>query len=311
GDIPAIGQGRFATITALDVTAVLQESYPELMGRSLKFEVIVDSDNTIVESNEDNNTAYQYFDTPEIRPDLSVRNLGIVEGEILDGTMNFDLEFDYALNGVFERHGDIGYKVVVYSTSTPGVEFIISEGQIPYTQSVATGHIVIEDAGQSIYTGSGFDFGDDFEFRVEIDHDQLVSETNENNNTDTLGEFLPDIVTDAFVTGTSISDLPDEDSFIFTATLGGNNNLSATIDYNVVAVDQTTGDIYSIASGTSGLDMAGESEIIEIQNLRALLDDAGAASDLRNYVITAALDPENLLVESFEFNNSGSALIEL
>jgi len=188
---------------------------------------------------------------------------------------------------------------------------MISEGQIPYTQSVVTGHIVIEDAGQSIYTGSDFDFGNDFEFRVEIDHDQLISETNENNNTDTLGEFLPNIVTDAFITGAAISDPSENDAFIFTATLGGNNNLSTTIDYNVVAVDQTTGDIYSIASGTSGLDMAGESEIIEIQNLRALLDDAGAASDLRNYVITAALDPENLLVESFEFNNSGSVLIEL
>ncbi|WP_282096746.1 hypothetical protein, partial [Epibacterium ulvae] len=274
-------------------------------------EVIVDSDNIIVESNEDNNAASRVFNTPEIRPDLSVRNLAMVEGEILDGTMNFDLEFDYALNGVFQRHGDIGYKVIVYSTSTPGVEFMISEGQIPYTQSVVTGHIVIEDAGQSIYTGSGFDFGDDFEFRVEIDHDQLVSETNENNNTDILAEFLPNIVTDAFITGAAISDPSEDDAFIFTATLGGNNNLSTTIDYNVVAVDQTTGDIYSIASGTSGLDMAGESEIIEIQDLRALLDDAGAASDLRNYVITAALDPENLLSESFEFNNSGSALIEL
>ncbi|WP_282093226.1 hypothetical protein [Epibacterium ulvae] len=35
GDIPAVGQGRFATITALDVTAVLQESYPELMGSGI------------------------------------------------------------------------------------------------------------------------------------------------------------------------------------------------------------------------------------------------------------------------------------
>ncbi|MDA5555682.1 CARDB domain-containing protein [Shimia sp. MMG029] len=311
GDIPAIGQNRSVTITARDVTAVLQESYPELMGLDLQFKITVDSDDIIVESNENNNTASRVFDIPEIRPDLSVKNLALIGGEVIDGIKNFDLEFDYTLNGVFERHGDIGYKVVVYSTNTPDAEFVISEGQIPYTQSVVAGNIVIEDVGRSIYTGSGFDLGDDFEFRVEIDHDQLVSESNENNNFDTLEEFLPNIITDAYVTGASVSDLSEGDSFVFTATLGGNNNLSTTIDYDVVAVDQTTGEIYSIASATSGLDTAGESEVIEIQNLRALLDDAGAPDGPRDYVITAILDPENLIVESFEFNNSGSALYDL
>ncbi|WP_282096844.1 CARDB domain-containing protein, partial [Epibacterium ulvae] len=95
GDIPAIGQGSTKTITALNVTDVLQESYPELMGRGLQFEVIVDSDNIIVESNEDNNAASRVFNIPHLDPDLTVtRNtIKLLGDRVSNGVHEANLQF--------------------------------------------------------------------------------------------------------------------------------------------------------------------------------------------------------------------------
>jgi len=307
GEIPAIATGGFAWIDAYNVTAVIQAEYPELLGRKGFFELTVDSDDILAELDETNNVVDKPVLLPVIKPDFSVSNLQVSQGAVLDGEYPVEVSFDYDIQKYKAAYDGITYSVVARPQDGSGQAIVLETATIFPEAANETGHISLGDV-YPLLEGANAPFGTNFVFEVVIDHEDSVSETDETNNTATTTLHLQKVITDAYVT--SANYVAEDDSFVFVASLGGSNNLSDPLTYSIKATNLSDGSIYDLAEGVTTVDEGGESQFIEIEDLTDLLLQHTSLGDGPEIVLTAIVDPADVLEELAEFNNSGSDLFE-
>ncbi|WP_412550349.1 CARDB domain-containing protein [Shimia sp. MIT910701] len=311
GGLSKLNPGQSAQVRAQFNHDEIYANYPELIGQSLTYEVRLDSGNIIAETDETNNTmTFVGQPLPDMPADLAVQQVSITEEGVLDGVMQASLQFDYSIVDLRAFHGAVNYQVELIA---PGetVGTVFATGVIAAPVGNSSGSITIPDVAAQIY-GLGQDaLNETYEFRVTLDPQNTISETNENNNTGVAELYAPVILPDAYVTeARSVLQADGSESFVFKASLGGNDVLSGPVDYQIVASAENGGPVLVLETGNTTLFAGGDTQVIQLDDLSEALFAAGANAN-ESYVFTAILDHSNSLEEFNEFNNFGSEVFDL
>ncbi|MBO9408392.1 hypothetical protein J7399_13215 [Shimia sp. R9_1] len=306
GALTRIAYGDLGRYSAKLDHSTIYRDHPELIGQRLTYEVKLDSEEQIDELNEGNNIATFTGDPlPALPIDLEISHVSIEEMGVLDGALNVSLTFEYSIEDLLLYHGEVNYKVEMIA---PGQSSgtVISSGQIEAPLGDSSGTISIPDAAAAIYNGGGA-LDETYRFRVTIDPENTIDETNENNNTGETSLFAPLIKPDAYVTEV---DAEGDDTFVFKASLGGNDILSAPVEYQIVASAEKGGPILVLDSGDTTLFAGGDMQVIRLNDVDDALAAAGGNPATDKYILTAILDQNAKLDEFNEFNNFGSEVFD-
>ncbi|MBO9403086.1 CARDB domain-containing protein [Shimia sp. R9_3] len=306
GPLSALAPGKNAQVRTSFNHDEIYKNYPELIGEEITYKVRLDSGDEIYETDETNNEMVFVGGPLPVPPvDLAVKDVELSAAAILDGKLNTSLYFDYSIDGLLGLHGDITYKVeMIPPGQSSGT--VISSGQIEAPLGDSSGTITIPDAAAAIYNGGGA-LDETYRFRVTIDPENTIDETNENNNTGETSLFAPLIKPDAYVTEV---DAEGDDTFVFKASLGGNDILSAPVEYQIVASAEKGGPILVLDSGDTTLFAGGDMQVIRLNDVDDALAAAGGNPATDKYILTAILDQNAKLDEFNEFNNFGSEVFD-